>query len=100
MAVSAIRGGRLPIPVFHHRPHHLLSSDNNWLGRRKSFHSNKRFNLFARYSQPQPQDIPSSPSRLQGLLFLSQFHTQTIFLTLFCLKSFLLFYYSKNPMIN
>ncbi|GMY08398.1 uncharacterized aarF domain-containing protein kinase At5g05200, chloroplastic isoform X1 [Fagus crenata] len=65
MAVSAIRGGRLPIPVFHHRPHHLLSSDNNWLGRRKSFHSNKRFNLFARYSQPQPQDIPSSPSRLQ-----------------------------------
>lgn len=70
MAVSAVRGGRLPIiPVFHrhhhlHRPQMLFSDkDNSSRRRQPNGRGSKRFTLSARYSQA--QDLFSS-TRLQG----------------------------------
>jgi hypothetical protein len=70
MAVSAVRGGRLPIiPVFHrhhhlHRPQMLFSDKDNPSRRRQpNGRGSKRFTLSARYSQA--QDLFSS-TRLQG----------------------------------
>jgi hypothetical protein len=76
MAVSAVRGSRLPIiPVFHRR-HHLhcpqilfSEKDNSSKRRQPNGRGSKRFTLSARYSQA--QDLFSS-TRLQGtFLFLS-----------------------------
>lgn len=68
MAVSAVRGGRIPVvSFFYHRHRHpqFLSTDkeNSLRLRKLNTRRSKRFPLFARYSQA--QDLFSS-RRLQG----------------------------------